>query len=134
MKANEVISALSSIRTLNERFAWCYKNGLNPVTRHMGTGGVFQVKGGGIAEDEQLQERRHDHCHPAALVPEQGQHLLDDQGDNSVDHGLAYSRFFLVRRQTRPRKNTAMTRSAAELGTTTLQTSPTRKSVCSMET
>ena len=44
MKANEVISALSSIRTLNERFAWCYKNGLSPVTRWMGKGGVFQVK------------------------------------------------------------------------------------------
>ena len=44
MKTNEVISALSSIRTLNERFAWCYKNGLSPVTRHMGKGGVFQVK------------------------------------------------------------------------------------------
>ena len=44
MKANELVSALSSIRTLNERFAWCYKNGLDPVTRHMGPGGVFQVK------------------------------------------------------------------------------------------
>ncbi len=44
MKANEVIEGLSKIRTLNERFAWCYKNGLNPITRRMGTGGVFQVK------------------------------------------------------------------------------------------
>lgn len=44
MKANEVISALSGMRTLSERFAWCYKHGLNPVTRNMGTGGVFQAK------------------------------------------------------------------------------------------
>ncbi len=44
MKTNEVISALSGMRTLGERFAWCYNNGLSPVTRHMGAGGVFQVK------------------------------------------------------------------------------------------
>ena len=44
MKANEVIEGLSKIRTLNERFAWCYKHGLSPVTRWMGKGGVFHVK------------------------------------------------------------------------------------------
>ena len=44
MKANEVISSLAGLRTLNERFAWCYENGLHPVTRNMGSGGVFQVK------------------------------------------------------------------------------------------
>lgn len=44
MKANEVIGALAGLRTLNERFAWCYKNGLPPVARHVGSGGVFQVK------------------------------------------------------------------------------------------
>ena len=100
-------------------------------------GDVVEVVGGGIAEEERLEDRRQKQRHPAARILQHREQLLARQGEDAEerieDRGHQAS-FFCVAIRASSMSPAAIPASTAALGRITLQTSPARKMVCSSAT
>jgi hypothetical protein len=100
-----------------------------------GVGDVAEVEGGGVAEDEQLDDRRGDEDRAAARVFEDRQKLLVDQGEDALEGiDVQCSRDFWFKRQVNRSAMAAITVRMSSSGRMTPQTSPARNWVWSMPT
>jgi len=91
---------------------------------------MLQIKGRGITEYEQLEQRRDKDHQPALLVLQKGQKFLDHEGNYPSSHiSLPYSSLLCDFSLLSPRNTTDMPSSASAFGRMTDQIFPARKTV-----
>lgn len=93
---------------------------------------VLHLLGHREGEDQKLRDRRHDENCAAPRVAPHGEEFLDDQEEDAPRHDQSSRR--RMTRATAMSSTAAIAVMASAFGTSTAETSPTRKSVCKLGT